>query len=109
VHQFNAGTAWHLTPEEGALAAEQQRERVHVSELEQDVIAYLSTVREDTVTVRDVLIFGLKLEPDKPTYSDTARKLGSAVAEALERNGWQKDARRGKDKRTTYVRRGVQG
>ena len=107
-HEFRRGTAWHLTQEEAAIAAEQQHERVHVSELEQDVTAYVSTVSGDSVTVRDVLIYGLGLEPDKPTYSDTARKLGPAVAEALERCGWQKDARRGRNKRTTYVRRGGQ-
>jgi len=102
--KFKAGEAWHLTPEETALAMEQQQERVHVTELEQDVQTYVAEVTGDTVTVRDVLVYGLHLDPDKPSYSDTARKIGPAVAEALERCGWRKDARRGKARRTTYVR-----
>jgi putative DNA primase/helicase len=104
--RFQTGEAWHLTPEETALATQQQHERVHVSELEQDVQSYLAGVSGEFCTVRDVLVFGLHLDPDKPTYSDSARKLGPAVAEALERCGWRKDARRGRDKRTTYVRCG---
>jgi predicted P-loop ATPase len=106
VHEFRAGTAWHLTAAETALAMAEQHERVHVTELEQDVATYLDTVTGDSVTVREVLIHGLSLDPDKPSYSDTARKLGPAVAEALEHCRWQKDARRGRAKRTTYVRCG---
>ena len=105
VAQFKAGEAWHLTPEETAIAMEQQQERVHISELEHDVQAYMGTVSGNEVTVREVLVHGLKLDPDKATYSDTARKLGPAVAEALEHCGWHKDARRGKARRTTYRRR----
>ncbi len=109
VQAFQAGTAWHLTPEEAELATEQQLERVHVTELELDVQQYMATVPGDTVTVRDVLIYGLALNPDTAAYTDVARKLGPAVAEALGRCGWDKDARRGKARRTTYVRRGRQG
>jgi putative DNA primase/helicase len=105
VHAFRAGAAWHLTPDETALATEQQQGRVHVSELELDVQQYLTTVTGNEVTVRNVLMFGLGLDPAKPIYADNARKLGPAVAEALDRCGWQKDARRGQAKRTTYVRR----
>jgi putative DNA primase/helicase len=109
LYQFQHGTAWHLTREEAALAEQQQQERLHISELEQDVRTYLDQQPGNEVTVRDVLIYGLHLDPDKPTYTEAARKSGSAVAEALERCGWDKDARRGKAKRTTYVRRGGQG
>lgn len=110
VREFRAGCAWHLTAEETALAREQQQERVHVSELELDVQNYTATVVGDRLTVREVLTLGLRLDPDKPAYTDTARKLGPAVAEALEHCGWQKDRRRGQEKRTTYVRRrGGQG
>jgi putative DNA primase/helicase len=105
VHLYRSGVAWHLTDEEIRLAIEQQQERVHVSELEQDVQTYLELQIGDEITVRDVLVHALRLDPDKPTYSETARKLGPAVAEALERAGWQKDARRGKQRRTTYRRR----
>jgi putative DNA primase/helicase len=102
---FRAGTAWHLTDQEAQLAGEQQKDRLHVTELEQDVEAYLETVAGDVITVRDVLMYGLRLDPEQPTYSEAARKLGPAVSEALERAGWQKDARRGKERRTTYRRR----
>jgi predicted P-loop ATPase len=105
LHLYRAGSAWHLSDDEIRLALAEQQERVHVTELEQDVQAYLKTVPGDEVTVREVLTCGLRLDPDKPTYAETARKLGPAVAEALERSGWEKDARRGKERRTTYRRR----
>jgi hypothetical protein len=109
VEELRRGTEWHLTREETALAQQQQQERVHVSELEQDVRTYLDTLPGDEVAVRDVLTHGLRLDPDKPTYTEAARKLGPAVAEALERCGWDKDGRRGQGKRTVYVRRHGQG
>jgi predicted P-loop ATPase len=105
VHEFRAGAKWHLTADQVALAERQQIERVHLSELEQDVQAYVATQTRDEVTVRDVLVYGLRLDPDKHTYSETARKLGSAVAEALERCGWIKVGREGKARRTLYRRR----
>jgi predicted P-loop ATPase len=106
VHEFRQGLAWHLTPEETTLAEACQRERVYVSETEQDVAAYLATVTENEVTVRDVLTYGLQLDPTKPTYVETPRKVGAAVAEALERCGWRKVARMGRaeNRRTVYRR-----
>jgi predicted P-loop ATPase len=106
VHEFRQGMPWHLTPEEGALAEETQRERLHVTELEEDVAAYLRTVTADEITVREVLTHGLRLDPNAPSYTDQARKLGASVAEAIEHCGWQRDKRRGRDKRTTYRRCG---
>jgi predicted P-loop ATPase len=105
VHLYRAGSAWHLTDVEVRFALSEQQERVHVTELEQDVLSYLDTVEGDEVTVRDVLTYGLHLDPDKSTYAETARKLGPDVAAALERCGWRKDARRGKERRTRYRRR----
>jgi predicted P-loop ATPase len=105
VQLYRTGTPWHLDDAEIRLALAEQQERVHVTELEQDVRTYINQLPGDEVTVRDVLIHGLRLDPDKPTYAETARKLGAAVAEALERCGWDKDARRGKERRTTYRRR----
>jgi predicted P-loop ATPase len=105
VHLYRTGVAWHLTADEIRLALTEQQERVHITELEQDVHAYLKTVAGDEVTVREVLRLGLYLEPDMPGYAETARKLGPSIAEALERCGWEKDARRGKERRTTYRRR----
>ncbi len=106
VHLYREGTAWHLTEAEMQTAAPEQQERVYVTELEQDVREYLEQQGgRDEITVRDILVYGLGVEPDKPGYAETARKLGPAIAEALERCGWLKDARRGKDRRTTYRRR----
>jgi putative DNA primase/helicase len=108
VKLFRDGEAWHLTREETEFAAEQQRQRLYVSELEEDVSAFVQGEREAGKTetsVRDVLIYGLHIEPATPFYAETARKLGPAVAEALERSGWRKAARaRGADgyKRTVY-------
>jgi predicted P-loop ATPase len=106
VQLYRAGVAWHLTDDEIRFALAEQQDRVHVTELEQDVLSYLDTVKDNEVTVRDVLMYGLRLEPDKPTYTETARKLGPAVAEALERCGWRKVARVGKaeNRRTLYRR-----
>lgn len=113
VQEFNAGTAWHLTDEETATARDEQGERVYVTELESDVAGYLHRQREagkNEITVRDVLVYGLNLEPGTPAYSESARKLGTVVAEALESAGWQKVRRAGSknDKRTIY-RFGGQG
>jgi hypothetical protein len=48
-----------------------------------------------------VLIYGLRLDPDKPDYPERARKLGAAVAEAMDTVGWQKVRRVGGN-RTVY-------
>jgi putative DNA primase/helicase len=101
---YRGAAAWHLTEAEATLASAEQQERVHVSELEQDVRTYVDALADDEVTVRDVLVYGLRLDPDKPGYAEAARKLGPAVAEALEHCGWQKTGRRGKQRRTTYQR-----
>ncbi len=112
VHEFRIGTQWHLSDTEMRLATAEQRGRVFITELEQDVAAYLQRVTEGgqtEISVREVLIHGLNLDPDSAGYAEAARKLGSAVAEALEFAGWQKDARRGSDRRTMYRRVGDKG
>lgn len=96
MHEYRAGSAWHLTDEQAALASDEQRARVYVSELESDVAEYLAEQRKAgkrEISVRDVLVYGLRLDPDSPTYADQARKLGAAVAEALVHCGWEKDGR----------------
>jgi putative DNA primase/helicase len=106
VHLYHAGTAWHLTGAELHAASQEQNRRVYVSELEQDVREYLDGQKDrDEITVREVLVYALALEPDNQSYTEGARKLGPAVAEALERCGWEKNSRRGKERRTTYRRR----
>jgi predicted P-loop ATPase len=107
VHKFRGGTAWHLTEHEIGLASEEQRARVSTTETEADVAEYLHKIAEAgqaEISVRDVLIYGLGLNPDVPGYAEAARKLGSAVAEAMEFAGWKKVARRGSDRRTMYRR-----
>jgi predicted P-loop ATPase len=107
VHEFRSGTQWHLSEYEMRLAIDEQRARVFTTETEADVKEYLRKVSESgqqEISVRDVLIFGLGLDPDAQGYAEAARKLGSAVAEAMESSGWKKDARRGSDRRTMYKR-----
>jgi predicted P-loop ATPase len=105
--QFEIGSMWHLTSEESAMAEDEQRERLQVSELEHDVGQYLEGLRQAgqrEVNVRDVLVFGLKLDPDKADYQERAAKLGAKVATAMERIGWRKVKRegRGEKRRTVY-------
>jgi putative DNA primase/helicase len=105
VHEFRSGTQWHLSEYEMRLATDEQRARVFTTETEADVKEYLQKIGEtgqQEISVRDVLIYGLRLDPDAQGYAETARKLGSAVAEAMESSGWKKDARRGSDRRTMY-------
>lgn len=113
VHEYRAGTAWHLTDEENALAMLEQRDRVHVSELEADVAEYLDRRLSEgvqQVSTRDVLVSGLGLDANDKGYAETARRLGSAVADAMKRAGWKKAGRprTGGGKRTLY-RYGGQG
>lgn len=107
VHEFHQGTQWHLTDAEAALATRQQSERVYVTELEQDVATFLERERvagKTEITVRDVLVYGLSLDPNASTYATTARQIGAAVADAMERCGWHKAARiqTAGDRRTIY-------
>lgn len=117
VAAYRANEQWHLTRQETELAIGEQRERVLVSELEQDVAEYLATVTASEITTREVLIHGLRLDPDKPDYSERAGRLGPHVASALERADWHKvrTVGRGVHRRTIYQRqqpaphRGSQG
>jgi predicted P-loop ATPase len=107
VHEYRNGTLWHLTEREVRLASEEQRARVFTSETEADVAEYLRKIADagqQEISVREVLIYGLGLNPDAQGYAEAARKLGSAVAEAMEFAGWKKDPRRGSDRRTMYKR-----
>jgi putative DNA primase/helicase len=110
---FRSGVAWHLTDAEQALAEDEQADRVFVTELEADVASYLNRVREGgkaETTARDVLVYGLGLDPDSASYVETARKLGSAVAEAVELAGWKKVRRtRTEDGKRTIYRFAGQG
>ena len=114
VKLYQEGVVWHLTRAENELAIEQQAERVHRSELEQDVSGYLARERENgvtTVSVRDVLTNGLGLKTDSENYVERARRLGPEIAQALELEGWQKVGRErgGKAGRRTLYRLTTQG
>jgi putative DNA primase/helicase len=107
VNLYHFRQAWHLTPEESALALEEQRERVLTTELETDVGTYLANalsrgVKE--ITVRELLVHALHLEPDKSDFAERAGRLGAQVAGALQRNGWAKvrTVGRGELRRTIY-------
>jgi predicted P-loop ATPase len=113
VHEYHHGTAWHLTQEETALAYEEQRDRVYVTEIEAEVADYLQRQRDKgkhEVAVRDVLVSALNVDPMSSQYAEQARRLGPAVAEALEHCGWHKvgRVRDGGDRRSLY-RFAVQG
>lgn len=104
VREYRAGEQWHLTEEESALATGQQSERVQITQTEEDVVTYLAAQRsagKAELTVRDVLVYGLGLQPDKPGYAESARRLGAAVAEAMDAAGWRKVGRIGGN-RTVY-------
>jgi putative DNA primase/helicase len=106
VAAYREREVWHLTREETELAIGEQLDRVLVSELEQDVAEYLATVTTDEVTTREVLVYGLRLDPEKSDYAERAGKLGTHVASALERTGWFKvrTTGRGDSRRTIYRR-----
>lgn len=110
VHEYHSGTPWHLNDYEMRLAANEQQARVFTTETEADVAEYLhkiETAGQQETSVRDVLTFGLGLNPDDKGYAEAARKIGSAVAEAIELAGWEKVGRRGSNRRTMYRVNGV--
>ena len=106
VSLYRAGAAWHLTEQEAELAADEQRERLYVTELEADVADYLSTISpaQKEVTAKEVLVRALKLDPDKPDFAERAGRLGREVAAALQRAGCTRlrTVGRGSARRTLY-------
>lgn len=102
VHTYRAGEPWHLSGDVVTLAAAEQRGRVFVSELEADVAEYLAN-RTDTskeISVQDVLVHCLGLDRMADSYAEQARRLGPAIAEALEACGWRKAGRTRDEART---------
>jgi putative DNA primase/helicase len=110
---FVAGEAWHLDSDEQSLAAHEQDERVIVSELEHEVIAYLDRMETSgtlEVEMKAVLVHGLNLEPDKPEYVERAGRLGPQVVAIMKSQGWEKFGHRGRGpKRKTIYRKNSQG
>lgn len=106
-HAFNNGEPWYLDSDEQKLAAAEQDDRVVVTELDQEVAAYLerldmSGTRE--VDIKQIMIYALHLEPDKSDYAERAGRLGNQVVGVLKSQGWgkKKTVGRGKMRRTVY-------
>lgn len=105
VMAYRAGEAWHLDESEAGLAVHEQQQRVQFSQVEEQVFEYLANCTDRDVTVRDVLIFGLGMDPDEPGFHERSKRLGSEVAAAIEAAGFERVGRIGKSKRTTYRRK----
>jgi putative DNA primase/helicase len=100
------GEPWHLTGEAQALAEAQQAERVQHTELEALVADYLeqqASVGKTEVEIRDVLVYGLRFDPDAPDYVERARRLGAEVSAAMRNAGWKLVARKGRGPRRRRV------
>jgi putative DNA primase/helicase len=111
MHALERGEPWHLDGEAARLAQAEQADRVAVSETEATIARYLEQLKAETVTVRDVLVHALGLDPAESAYAERARRLGPEAAEAILRCGWAKHGRgttRGV-KETIYRRSGQGG
>lgn len=102
---YRVGEAWHLNETERALAECEQQQRVQFSQVEEQVLEYLSNCTDRDVTVRDVQIFGLGMDPDEAAFPERSKRLGTEVAAAIEAAGFERVGRIGKSKRTTYRRK----
>jgi predicted P-loop ATPase len=105
---YRQGEQWHLTAQEEALAADEQSERVLVTELEAEVADFLAGRSADSrVTVQEVLIGACHLSLKSPDYAAQAARLGVQVAHAMEACGWTRLKRegRGANRRTIYVQK----
>lgn len=90
---YRAGEPWHLDRDEQSIAAAEQDERVMVSELEHEVHEYLGRQIESNiyeVEMKDVLVHGLNLDPDKPDYVERCARLAVQAAAAMRSQGWVK-------------------
>ena len=104
VVEYRAGTQWYLMDQEEELARGEQALRVHVSEFEQDVHAYLTRQRAAgrvEIETREVLAAVLGIEQGAPGWTDASMRNGTKLSVALERAGWEKVGRPG-GQRTVY-------
>lgn len=104
---FGNGEPWYLDSEEQQLAVAEQDERMVVSELEQEVAAYLERIELSgtrEVEIKQILVYALNLEPDKADYAERAGRIGNQVIGVLRAQGWtkKKTLGRGKLRRTVY-------
>ncbi|MFO1455707.1 MAG: virulence-associated E family protein [Steroidobacteraceae bacterium] len=107
VHAYQHREAWHLTGDALAAAEREQSERVLVTELEARVADYLERLAGNgnhETTVRDVLIYGLALDPDAGDFTERAARLGAQVSDAMRTSGWEfiKRQGRGPNRRRVY-------
>jgi len=98
---------WHLDTDEQRLAADEQEDRVVVSELEREVAVYLDRIETHgtrEIEVKEILIHACHLEPDKPEYVERAGRIAHQVIRALITQGWgrKKIVGRGKNRRNVY-------
>lgn len=101
---YRAGEQWYLMDQEEELARGEQALRVHVSEFEQDVHAYLTRQRAAgrvEIETREVLAAVLGIEQGAPGWTDASMRNGTKLSVALERAGWEKVGRPG-GQRTVY-------
>lgn len=104
---YEANEPWHLDTDQQRMAATQQEARVIVSELEGEVTAYLESLEasgQTEVDVKQVMVFGLNLDPEKSDYIERAGRVGSQVVTAMRSQGWQKIGvvGRGKGRRNVF-------
>ncbi len=104
VVEYNAGAQWYLMDQEEELARGEQARRVHVSEFEQDVRAYLMRAREGgrvEIETREVFEAVLGIAQGAPGWAEATGRRGTDLAGALQRAGWEKSGRPG-GSRTVY-------
>jgi putative DNA primase/helicase len=103
---YQGGEQWYLTDAEEKLATTAQEAHRVVSEVEQDVAAFLETIliatwkKEKATTVREVYqaICG---ERDRENLS-ARRQMETAIGQAIRKCGWLYVGRVGKERRSTY-------
>jgi predicted P-loop ATPase len=106
VHAYLAGEKWWLPPELEALAADEQDDRLLTTEIDEMVADYLGRLPDDKteISTREIFVYALGLDPDKPHYAAESKRLSRDVAQALEAAGWHRVGTRGRaaTKRTVY-------
>jgi predicted P-loop ATPase len=103
---------WHLNADEDALAQDEQAARVLVTELEQQIAAFLERLASQgivEVTMRSVLKEALCLDPDASDYVERAGRLGPQAVAALDRCGWHRVRTVGRGSHRNVVYRCSQG
>jgi predicted P-loop ATPase len=111
-HLYQQGTQWHPTVCEARIAASEQEQRVLVTELEQQVAAFLERqADEGKFEVSTAEVFSNALGVDPGADVERAVRLGRQLAEAMNRAGWSKVGivGRAKSRRTLYRRTEIPG